>query len=90
MLQILTHSGVIAIAEARKINLDPIITLMPERCTSEANVYQISFQNEAPGSRIYGILAMPKKPGSILQSSEFRVQVSVHTPAIREQLPRDS
>jgi cephalosporin-C deacetylase len=52
-----------AIAEARKINLDPRITLMPERCTSDANVFQISFQNEAPGSRIYGILAIPKKPG---------------------------
>jgi len=52
-----------AIAEARKINLDPKITLMPERCTSEVNVYQISFQNEVPGSRIYGILAMPKKEG---------------------------
>jgi cephalosporin-C deacetylase len=52
-----------AIAEARKISLDPRITLMPERCTSDANVYHISFQNEAPGSRIYGILAIPKKPG---------------------------
>jgi len=52
-----------AIAEARKINLDPRITLMPERCTSEANVYQVSFQNETNGSRIYGILAIPKKPG---------------------------
>ncbi len=52
-----------AITEARKINLDPRITLMPERCTSDANVYQISFQNEVPGSRIYGILAIPKKPG---------------------------
>jgi cephalosporin-C deacetylase-like acetyl esterase len=52
-----------AIAEARKLNLDPHITLMPERCTSEANVYHISFQNDAFGSRIYGILAMPKKPG---------------------------
>jgi cephalosporin-C deacetylase len=52
-----------AIAEARKINLDPRITLMPERCTSEANVYHISFQNEVIGSRIYGILAMPKKSG---------------------------
>ena len=52
-----------AISEARKINLDPIITLMPERCTSEANVYHISFQNEAIGSRIYGIMAVPKKPG---------------------------
>lgn len=52
-----------AIAEARKIKLDPRITLMPERCTSDANVYQISFQNEVNGSRIYGMLAMPKKPG---------------------------
>jgi cephalosporin-C deacetylase len=52
-----------AIAEARKINLDPKLTLMPERCTSDANVFQISFQNEANGSRIYGILAVPKKPG---------------------------
>jgi cephalosporin-C deacetylase len=52
-----------AIAEARKVNLDPRITLMPERCTSDANIYQISFQNEVNGSRIYGILAIPKKPG---------------------------
>jgi cephalosporin-C deacetylase len=52
-----------AIAEARKINIDPKIALMPERCTSGVNVYHISFQNEAIGSRIYGILAIPKKPG---------------------------
>jgi cephalosporin-C deacetylase len=52
-----------AIEDARKINLDPIITLVPERCTSEANVYHINFQNDKPGSRIYGMLAVPKKPG---------------------------
>jgi cephalosporin-C deacetylase len=52
-----------AIADARKMNLDQKLTLMPERCSSEANVYHVSFQNEAPGSRIYGILAIPKKPG---------------------------
>ena len=52
-----------AIAEARKINLDPRLTLMPERCTGDVNVYHISFQNENPGSRIYGILCVPKKPG---------------------------
>jgi cephalosporin-C deacetylase len=52
-----------AIAEARKINLDPKITLMPERCTSEVNVFHISFQNDANSSRIYGILAIPKKSG---------------------------
>jgi cephalosporin-C deacetylase-like acetyl esterase len=52
-----------AIAEARKLSLDPKMTLMPERCTSDANVYHVSFQNEVPGSRIYGMLAVPKKPG---------------------------
>jgi len=52
-----------AIAAARKLNLDPKLTLMPERCTSEVNVYHISFQNEIQGSRIYGILCIPKKPG---------------------------
>jgi cephalosporin-C deacetylase len=52
-----------AIADARKVNLDPKMTLLPERCTSDANVYQVSFQNEVYGSRIYGILAMPKKAG---------------------------
>ena len=52
-----------AIAVARKTNLDPVMTLVPERCTSEANVYHISFQNDKPGSKIYGMLALPKKPG---------------------------
>lgn len=52
-----------AIAAARKINLDPKLTLIPERCTSEADVYHISFQNNRFGSRIYGMLAMPKKAG---------------------------
>jgi len=52
-----------SIAEARKMDLDPRITLLPDRCTSEANVYHISFQNDRPGSRIYGMLAMPRKPG---------------------------
>jgi|WetSurMetagenome_2_1015567.scaffolds.fasta_scaffold00166_6 cephalosporin-C deacetylase len=52
-----------AIAEARKINLDPVMTLVPERCTGDANVYHISFQNDRIGSRIYGMLAVPKKTG---------------------------
>jgi len=52
-----------AIEEARKTNLDSRMTLMPERCTGDVNVYHISFQNETKGSRIFGILAMPKKAG---------------------------
>jgi cephalosporin-C deacetylase len=52
-----------AIADARKVALDPKLTLVPEKCTSDVNVYHISFQNEVQGSRIYGMLAIPKKPG---------------------------
>ena len=52
-----------AIAEARKLDLDPRMTLLPERCTGEVNVYHISFRNDAFSSRIYGILSVPKKPG---------------------------
>ncbi|MDR0394366.1 MAG: acetylxylan esterase [Tannerella sp.] len=51
------------IAEARKTSLDPKMILLPEKCTATQNVYEVSFQNERPGSRIYGILVTPKAPG---------------------------
>ena len=50
-------------AEADKIPLDAKLTLLPERCTETVNVYQVSIQNYTTGSRIYGILARPKKEG---------------------------
>lgn len=52
-----------AIEDARKLSLDPKITLMPERCTGDVNIYHISFQNDGLMSRIYGVLAIPKKAG---------------------------
>ncbi|MDR1161823.1 MAG: acetylxylan esterase [Tannerellaceae bacterium] len=52
-----------AIADARTIPLDPKMTLLPDRCTSTQNVYEISYQNDQNGSRMYGILTTPKKPG---------------------------
>jgi len=52
-----------AITEARKVDPEPTLTLVPDRCTSAANVYHISFHNEKKGSKIYGMLAIPKKPG---------------------------
>ncbi|MDR1098667.1 MAG: acetylxylan esterase [Tannerella sp.] len=51
------------ITEARKTPLDAKMLLLPEKCTSTQNVYEVSFQNERPGSRIYGILITPKTPG---------------------------
>lgn len=52
-----------AIAEAREIPLDPVMTLLPEYSTTEVNVYHVSFQNDDNRSRIYGMLSMPAAPG---------------------------
>ncbi|MFV0346030.1 MAG: acetylxylan esterase [Bacteroidales bacterium] len=51
------------IKEARKTELNATRTLLPERCTDKVNVYEVSFQNERWGSRIYGILTLPKEEG---------------------------
>lgn len=51
------------IAEARKVELDPHRELLPERCTKDVNVYEVNFNNNALGSKIYGILCLPVKPG---------------------------
>ena len=52
-----------AMTAARKVPLDSRITLLPDKCTGDVNLYHVSFQNEIMGSRIYGMLAVPKKPG---------------------------
>lgn len=51
------------IAALKNIPLDARMTLLPERCTGKSDVYHVSFQNERKGSRIYGILSVPKAPG---------------------------
>ena len=52
-----------AIKEARKTDLDPTKRLLPERCTKDVNVYEVSFQNMQQGYRTYGILCVPVKEG---------------------------
>jgi cephalosporin-C deacetylase len=49
--------------EARKVSLEPTRRLLPERCTDQVNVYEVSFQNIRQNSRTYGILCIPTKPG---------------------------
>lgn len=51
------------INEARKVPLAPRMTLLPDRSTATLNVYEASFQNFRGGSRMYGILCVPKKEG---------------------------
>lgn len=52
-----------AIADARKWDLEPMMTLMPDRCTPKVNVYHVSWTNNDWGSRMYGILTVPAAQG---------------------------
>ncbi|MFY0654887.1 MAG: acetylxylan esterase [Cyclobacteriaceae bacterium] len=55
--------------ELAKLPMDAKVTLVPEQCTGEINVYHVNLQNiRAPyswrgNSRFYGMLSVPKKPG---------------------------
>ncbi|MBU1822053.1 MAG: acetylxylan esterase [Bacteroidetes bacterium] len=49
-------------ADLAKVPIDARLTLIPERCTETVNVYHVNLQNYQ-NSRLYGILAMPKKEG---------------------------
>ncbi len=46
-----------------KIPVDAKMTLLPDRCTEKVNVYHVNLQNFRVGSRLYGILCVPKKEG---------------------------
>ena len=46
----------------RKIDLQPTMTLILERCTDKVNVYHISYRN-INNTRMYGMLTMPKAEG---------------------------
>ena len=50
-----------ALAQARTTDLNPTRRLLPERCTKDVNVYEVSFQNIQWGWRTYGILSVPVK-----------------------------
>jgi cephalosporin-C deacetylase len=58
-------------AELAKLPLDARLTLLPDECTAQIEVYHVSFQNvgvgsstfSSPSTRIYGILCLPKGPG---------------------------
>jgi cephalosporin-C deacetylase len=49
-------------ADLAKVPVDARMTLIPERCTETVNVYHVNLKN-FQNSRLYGILAMPKKEG---------------------------
>lgn len=52
-----------AIASARRVPLASQLTFREDLSTTSVNVYHVSFQNQREGSRIYGMLSVPKAPG---------------------------
>ena len=52
-----------ALKKARENDLCPRVRLLPDRCTDLDHVYEVSFVNDRPDSRIYGILSVPVRPG---------------------------
>lgn len=49
--------------KTHRIPLDARMKLLPGSCTSTQDAYEVNFQNDRPGSRIYGILFLPRKAG---------------------------
>jgi len=52
-----------ALLDLAKVPMDTKMILIPERCTEKVNVYQVNLQNYKIGTRLYGILCVPKKEG---------------------------
>lgn len=52
-----------AVADARKWDLEPLMTLNEERSTPKVKVYNVSFANNGWESRMYGVLTVPAKAG---------------------------
>lgn len=50
-------------ADLARIPMDARMTFLPERSTETVNVYHVNLQNYRVGSRLYGILCVPKKEG---------------------------
>lgn len=50
-------------SDLAKIPMDARMTLLPERSTETVNVYHLNLQSFRTGSRLYGILCVPKKEG---------------------------
>ena len=51
------------VEQARKTELTPRVTLIPEKCTDKALAYQVSFCCGSPQRRFYAMLAVPKAAG---------------------------
>ena len=51
------------IESTRSVPLEPVMTRMARYSNAEVDVFHVSFQNDRPGSRLYGMLSVPARPG---------------------------
>ncbi len=51
------------LTSARKWALEPMMVLVPEKCTPKVNVYHVSWINDGWSSRMYGMLTVPVGDG---------------------------
>jgi cephalosporin-C deacetylase len=63
--------------ELAAVPMDAKMTLLPDRCTEKTNVYHLNLQNNRVGTRVYGILSVPKKKENIRHYSAYQVQACV-------------
>ena len=52
-----------AIADARRVALRPVMTRKSGLSTRDVDVYHVSFQNQREGSRLFGVLSVPRRAG---------------------------
>ena len=50
-------------SENAEVPMDACLRLLPDRCTSKVDVYELNVQSFQRGSRMYGILCVPKGRG---------------------------
>ncbi len=53
-----------SIDKTRQIAMEPLVTLVPEKCTPRTNVYHVRLQHYHKDTYIYGWLCVPKKEGT--------------------------
>ncbi|MFV0390430.1 MAG: acetylxylan esterase [Paludibacteraceae bacterium] len=49
--------------QATKVPMDIKMTLVPEKCTEKVDVYHVNVQSYEYGTRLYGMLCVPRKEG---------------------------
>ena len=52
-----------SLEKAALIPIDPVVTLVPEKCTACTNVYHVQLQHWRKDTYLYGWLCVPKKQG---------------------------